>query len=62
MYTVNCRPLVLMPDSARRPQHREDTYLQNVQTDGTTLDVYIGVVTWRVEFNGGCGVGVVARE
>jgi hypothetical protein len=62
LYTVNSRPLVLMPDLAQTPRHRDHTCLQNVQTDSTTLDVYIRVVTWRVKFNGGSGVGIVARE
>ena len=41
------------------PCEKDEAHLENVKTDGTTIDIDVWVVARRVKFDCGCDVGIV---
>jgi hypothetical protein len=62
LYAVNSGPLVLNCVSVAENGVDGRTHLENIETNGTRVDVDIRMETGRVKFNGGSNVGVVCRE
>jgi len=37
-------------------------YLEDIEADSTTVNIKVGVETWRLKFDGGCNVWVVGGK